>query len=68
MMMRDLVKHGRCTPTRNPIVYALEDQYAERKLCHHGSPGGIAACAEQKQREIETKQQSTVDGLRNPTH
>lgn len=58
-MIRDLVKYGRCSPTPNPIVYDLGDQYAERKLCHHGSPGGIEGCVEQKRREIELKRQAT---------
>jgi hypothetical protein len=55
LLIKDLVKYGRCTPTHDPVIYPLDEQFAEFKLCHQSIPGGLEGCLQRKQDEILRK-------------
>jgi hypothetical protein len=52
-VLRTLVKHGGCSFTQ-PIVYCLNDQHGEFKLC---SSGNFDTCSKDKKEQIAHKQQ-----------
>lgn len=62
MVLRTLVKYGGCGFVVNPVVYCLNEQYADYKLC---SREGHEPCMQGKLEEIQVK--SAAQGGRNIT-
>jgi hypothetical protein len=53
-VLRTLVKWGGCSFVTSPVVYCLNDQYADFRLC---AREGYDGCQMLKQREIARKEE-----------